>query len=179
MLPLLGIFFYRGGSMKKIARLFMPALVAGTMTFPALASKKYGMAGCGLGSLAIGPNGSQIFAATTNGTSSSQSWGIISGTSNCTKNIRYATLLKQKEFLSVNLPTLQKEMAQGKGETLNAFVEVLGCKSDAKKKVSSVLTKSYRKIFSKPGIEGVLHSAKEQILMKEKVAKQCTNLDNA
>ncbi len=51
----------------------------------AMSEKGYGMAGCGLGSLAFGDdNGKiQIIAATTNGTSGTQTFGITSGTSNC------------------------------------------------------------------------------------------------
>ena len=165
--------------MKTMGKWIMPAMFAGLIAFPAYGNKKYGMAGCGLGSMVLGPKGSQVFAATTNGTSTSQSWGIISGTSNCTSSVRYAELMKQKEFLAINLTSLQKEMAQGKGETLNAFVEVLGCKNEVKRKVNSVLTKNYSEIFSQPGIDGVLSSAKEQILKKQNVAKQCTKLDNA
>jgi len=44
----------------------------------------FGMAGCGLGSMLIQSNGKeQIFVATTNGSSGSQTFGITSGTSNC------------------------------------------------------------------------------------------------
>ncbi len=52
---------------------------------PQASAAPYGTAGCGLGSIVIGskPGMMQIFAATTNGTSASQSFGITSGTSNC------------------------------------------------------------------------------------------------
>src|SRR6266545_2071443 len=45
----------------------------------------YGLAGCGLGSMLIGskPGIVQIFAATTNGSFGTQTFGITSGTSNC------------------------------------------------------------------------------------------------
>ena len=45
---------------------------------------KYGPAGCGLGSMIFDPDSgfTQIFAATTNGTSGNQTFGISTGTSN-------------------------------------------------------------------------------------------------
>ena len=47
-------------------------------------AEDYGSAGCGLGSLVFKQNdGTQILAATTNGTFGSQTFGITFGTSNC------------------------------------------------------------------------------------------------
>ncbi len=45
----------------------------------------YGEAGCGLGSMIFGdsPGFVQVLAATTNGCSGSQTFGITTGTSNC------------------------------------------------------------------------------------------------
>ena len=45
----------------------------------------YGPAGCGLGSIVMGskPGFMQVFAASTNGCSGSQTFGITTGTSNC------------------------------------------------------------------------------------------------
>src|SRR6186713_935077 len=49
------------------------------------AADGYGPAGCGLGSMIFEPDSgfTQVFAATTNGTSGNQTFGITSGTSNC------------------------------------------------------------------------------------------------
>src|SRR5690348_10000976 len=46
----------------------------------------YGVAGCGFGSMLFGkqPGFIQVLAATTNGTFGSQTFGISTGTSNCT-----------------------------------------------------------------------------------------------
>jgi len=49
-------------------------------------AQPYGMAGCGLGSIAFGNDQTmfkQVLAATTNGTFGTQTFGITSGTSNC------------------------------------------------------------------------------------------------
>ncbi len=92
----------------------------------------YGSAGCGLGSMAFKDNDkiSQVLAATTNGTFGTQTFGISTGTSNCTTN-GTAKLEKETEmFVEVNYDVLQKEISQGKGETLTSFSSLLGC-SDA------------------------------------------------
>ena len=162
--------------MKVSLNLLILAILASGISFSAFSAGKYGMAGCGLGSIVMGPSGGQILAATTNGTSSSQSWGLISGTSNCLPARKSAELMRQKQFLSVNLSTLQKEMAKGNGETLDAFVETLGCEETVVKKASLVLTQNYRTIFSQPGIDGVLDSAKGEILKTKKLAKKCSKL---
>ncbi len=107
-----------------------------------------GDAGCGLGSLIIKDNTKlmQLFAVTTNGSFGSQTFGITFGTSNCTAK---GIALKEKEqeyYTEVNFETLQKEMAQGQGEHLNAYAVLLGC--DAKD-LSEVTQKNFSEIVTK------------------------------
>ncbi|HMX95743.1 MAG TPA: DUF3015 family protein, partial [Elusimicrobiota bacterium] len=74
--------------MKKLLALgFVAAMV------PSLALAKGGnhpMGGCGLGYVLFGNNDNtpvmQILAATTNGTSANQTFGMTSGTSGCTED---------------------------------------------------------------------------------------------
>jgi hypothetical protein len=96
---------------------------------PALAAE-YGAAGCGLGSVIIGnkPGFVQVFAATTNGTFASQTFGISSGTSNCADTSSGAK--SAKAFIETNREALVKDMARGSGETLRSLAAVAGC-SDA------------------------------------------------
>lgn len=87
----------------------------------------YGMAGCGLGTFVFKENNKmQILAATTNGTSGSQTFGITTGTSNCKAGKETATA-EQRIFIEANLASLEKEAAQGQGEHLMAFAALLGC----------------------------------------------------
>jgi transcription elongation factor len=116
-----------------IASLFGAAVLGLTIAGPVSAAPMYGMAGCGLGSIVIGPTGGivQIFAGTTNGTSGNQTFGITSGTSNCAEDAQ-AYLDQQREtFLTVNFRGLQQEMAAGKGEKLEAFSHLMGCPADS------------------------------------------------
>ena len=97
----------------------------------------YGTAGCGLGSIAIGPKPGmmQVVAATLNMTGV-QTFGITTGTSNCKegdedgdkdkkdkpkkgkKEKKTGSVQQQKDFVANNLSTLRREAAQGGGDSL-------------------------------------------------------------
>lgn len=139
----------------------------------AWAKRNYGTAGCGWGSQMMGPSGGQISAATTNQSSYTQAFGISSGTSNCLPSKDMATVMKQEQFLAANLNTLQKEMAQGSGATLNAFADLLGCPANVQKEAIDTLAKGYETIFKAPGIEGVLDTAKDELKKREVLKKEC------
>jgi len=87
--------------------------------------------GCGLGKeLWSGASnqksiGAQAFAATTNGTSGNQTFGISSGTSGCTNNGTILSEYKATVFASANFDNLSQDMARGNGEHLTSFAELL------------------------------------------------------
>lgn len=91
-----------------------------------LSGQGYGMAGCGLGSLVFGdkPGIIQIFAATTNGTSGNQTFGMSTGTLNCGTKEKF---VKAEQFIEVNKVALENDMARGQGESLTALSQVLEC----------------------------------------------------
>jgi DUF3015 family protein len=105
----------------------------------------YGTAGCGLGSLVFGnqPGIVQIFAATTNATFGSQTFGITTGTSNCqdSMNGRFGV----KMFIETNKEALAKDISRGQGETLKNLAAMAGC-SDAPL-ASATLQKNFSTIF--------------------------------
>lgn len=92
-----------------------------------------GDAGCGLGSLVISKNskGLQLLAATTNGTFGSQTFGITSGTSNCSSSGIVMNDKQIEYFVEVNQEDLKREMAQGRGEKLSTLAALHGCSNDA------------------------------------------------
>ncbi len=91
-------------------------------------AKNYGMAGCGLGSAVISENGFlQVFAATTNGTSGNQTFGITSGTSNCTADGVVVHDVEKIAFVESTKVQLKTEMAQGSGEFLAALGNLYQC----------------------------------------------------
>ena len=76
--------------MRKLTLLFAVVGVLFTASAARAQQGGYGMAGCGLGSLLFGNDNTtlmQILAATTNGLFGSQTFGITSGTSNCTAGL--------------------------------------------------------------------------------------------
>jgi hypothetical protein len=105
----------------------------------------YGPAGCGLGSLIFEPNSgfTQIFAATTNGTFGSQTFGISSGTSNCTDTSGGSD--SAKAFVETNRTALAKDIARGQGETIESLSRLGGC-VDAHA-VGASLQRNFDKVF--------------------------------
>lgn len=88
--------------------------------------------GCGLGKLAWGDYpgqqsiGAQALQSTTNLTSFSQTFGISSGTSGCTKDGTIFASEKVNVFAAVNFDNLSQEMAQGRGEHLTSLATLMG-----------------------------------------------------
>ena len=141
-----------------------------------LAARKYGRAGCGLGSIVMGPTGNQSSAYTTNSVTYSQIFGITSGTSNCTPDNEAQALNEQEKFIQANLVSLSKEMAQGSGETLKAYASVLGCPSGVFSDFAGQMQKSYHDIFAAPGSLAVLDATKDEAKANPVLAEQCTLL---
>ena len=124
-------------------KLVLSALALSTLPTPTLAGG-YGAAGCGLGSMIFGSEKGfvQVFAATTNGTFNSQTFGISSGTSNCGGGGAAPTV---KAFIEANREALANDIARGNGETLNSLTQLMGCTKPAQ--VGPVLQKNYKTIF--------------------------------
>lgn len=138
---------------------------------------KYGMAGCGLGSLIIKEDGIlQIFAATSNGTAGNQTFGITLGTSNCTPASKMAAISKQEHFITNNLNDLYIDMSQGDGEALRAFADTLGCDQDAYPYLQKESKMHLKKIFTAPGALAVLERAKEVLRANSTLNSTCKHL---
>jgi hypothetical protein len=122
-------------------------VAAGVLLFAgaAMAADRYGTAGCGLGSLVFGNQKGivQIFAATTNGTFGSQTFGITTGTSNCADT--GGGMASIKSFTETNREALAKDISRGQGETVANLATLAGC-ADAKT-VGVTLQKNFSAIF--------------------------------
>ncbi len=141
----------------------------------ASAERKYGRAGCGLGSILIKPSGSQSSAATTNGVMGSQTLGITSGTSNCKPSGGEASL-KQEEFFVANFAALSKEIAQGGGESVQAFAGTLGCSQTHTAAVAAALKDNYSVIFGKPGAVAAFDAATDSLRDDGDIKTHCSFL---
>ena len=150
-------------------------LMSGT---EARAERAYGMAGCGVGALILGPKGGkfkQLSAATTNG-SFSQFSAISSGSSGCKPDEKTAQMMKQEHFVVTNLGTLSKDMAQGEGESLVALSETFGCPADIQQDFNAALKSDYANVFAAPGAIAVLDQTRIALLRDPEFTANCQYL---
>jgi len=140
--------------MKRIVTLAaVMALVA-----PSLALAKGGnhpMAGCGLGYVLFGNNDNspimQVLAATTNGTSGNQTFGMTTGTSGCTDDGAVKFVKEAEVYAEVNLDSLRSEMAAGQGEFVTSFAALLGARGEQIPQMVSAFQTNYAQIFPTSG----------------------------
>jgi hypothetical protein len=160
-------------------RKFLGVAVVGLLAVASQAkADPYGTAGCGLGSMAFGDDAGivQIFAATTNATFGTQTFGITSGTSNCVDSGRHAAL-DQEAFVKMNYASLSRDAAAGKGEYLSAFATLLGCEQPAHAELFKVAQAKHEAIFSEDAQPTmVLDSMKSEAKADETLRNSCTRL---
>lgn len=123
-----------------------------TLTGSAMAA--HGPAGCGLGSVLFkGQEGlvSNVLAATFNGSSGNQTFGMSSGTLGCED--AQTAKVSAVSFVEANTVALANDIARGQGETLNTYLSMVK-KDKADKKV---LRKHYKNIFAKGNTAKQIH----------------------
>jgi hypothetical protein len=152
-----------------------------TASTPAEA-RSYGPAGCGLGSLIFEPNSgfTQVFAATTNGTFGTQTFGITSGTSNCAG--RSGGSASAKAFVETNRVALARDIARGQGETIDSLSRLAGCRASGA--VGSSLQRRLDQIFTDAAASDTAISDKqlsENVIeaLRSDAALACSALDAA
>lgn len=112
-------------------------------------TNRFGMAGCGLGSMLFGDDSSkgyQILGATTNGTFGNQTFGITTGTSNCNPKSGPAGA---KLYIESNREALAKDASRGSGETLSGLAAIAGCQNPGA--VGVTLQRNFGTIFPSAG----------------------------
>ena len=162
--------------MKKLligAVIASTALVCATHEKPAVAGN-YGMAGCGLGSIVFGnkPGFIQILAATTNGTFGNQTFGITTGTSNCTDTGGGAP--SAAAFIQTNREALAKDISRGNGETIKNLATLSGCQDP--NAVGATLQKNFKVIFPTADISNTQVSTNVITVLKSETSLSCTRL---
>ena len=143
--------------MKKYLTLIVLSL-AGT----AVSAAEIGPAGCGLGNMFFGKD-SQVLAATTNGSTYTQAFGITSGTSNC---VDPAGTAKLESFIEGNKQALATEAARGDGETLASVAQILKCLNPAQ--MSQALKDHHGAIFAS-GDTSDISANMRSVLAREQV----------
>ena len=91
--------------------------------------------GCGVGSIIFdGQSGvaPQVLAVTTNGTLGNQTFGITSGTLGCTQDGVVRDHTKLSMFTGANINKLARDIAVGKGESLETLAALIGIADEHK-----------------------------------------------
>ncbi len=105
----------------------------------------YGLAGCGLGSMVFGatPGFIQVVAATLNGTSANQTFGITTGTLNCDmpKMGQSAAV-----YIEANKEIVKKDASRGEGETMSDLALIYNCSNT--QLFSEKVQNNYSQIFN-------------------------------
>jgi Protein of unknown function (DUF3015) len=110
-------------------------IIAGLIALSPTVVMAANIGNCGWGSKVFdGQSGvmPQVFAATTNGSTGNQTFGISSGTSGCTQDGTVTSSWKTAMFIDGNKKQLARDMSQGQGETLDALASLIGI-DDAQK----------------------------------------------
>lgn len=138
----------------------MSILVA-ALSVPFISNAAHGPAGCGLGSVIFPEKEGlvwNVLAATFNGTSGNQTFGMSTGTLGCedAKTSKVASV----SFVEANMAALTNDIARGTGETLEAYLSLSGKTTvDA-----TVLKKNYTKIFAGEPTAAVVHERIQTLL---------------
>jgi hypothetical protein len=109
--------------------------------------------GCGLGSLVIKNQNTvvlQVLAATTNGTSGNQTFGITSGTSNCDKPSNFVSNDKLNKFVAENMDELALDISAGHGETLETVAKLMNVENS--EAFSAKLQANFSNIYSSENV---------------------------
>jgi hypothetical protein len=113
--------------------------------------------GCGLGTMLFQNNADdssllQAFQATTNGTSGNQTFGVTSGTSECKQPTKFVSNERLNEFVVANMDNLAKDIAMGRGETLDAFADLMQVPSEKRPEFYQKLQASFSNIFTSENV---------------------------
>ncbi len=130
--------------MKKIIVSVVAVLALGTVASATINNQT----GCGLGSQIIKDDSSAVMLsiqATLNGTSGNQTFGITSGTSGCTKT-KLVMNERAAEFVASNMDQLAKDVAVGRGESVNTLAELLAVEDKAA--FAASLQSNYNAIYT-------------------------------
>jgi len=134
--------------MKKLLIFSLLCLLAA----PAVAGQAASNTGCGLGTVLWGSESdgsviSQSLQATTNGTFGNQTFGITSGTLGCDQPANIIKNDRLLAFTADNLDLLARDIAAGRGETLDTVAELMDVPAAERLTFNSALQGNFDRIF--------------------------------
>jgi len=135
--------------MKKILAIFTFALLIGN------AQAGHGPSGCGLGSMLFEGKSGLVFnvlAATFNGSSGNQTFAMSTGTLGC-EDAQEAKV-SGPVFIENNREKLANDIARGQGETLEAYLKLIGENQMNKK----VLQQNFAVLFAADNDAQTIHN---------------------
>ena len=140
---------------KTLALAVCLVLVFASLAFAGTAKDN---TGCGLGTMLWGNNAdgssvSQAFQATTNGTFGAQTFGISSGTSECKQPSSFVQNKELNKFVRSNMDNLAKDIAEGRGETLDTLAELLRIAPARKAQFVANVQANFSRIYSSDKVE--------------------------
>jgi len=153
------------------------AVVALMVAFPvgAMAAGENNTGSCGWGAkLFDGQRGiaPQVLAATTNGTSGNQTFGITTGTSGCTQDGVVKSNWKTAMFIDGNKTKLARDMSTGSGETLESLAKLIGIQDQHKAAFFQATKDNFSRIFATDNVtsEQVMASLKQVLASDSELA---------
>lgn len=106
--------------------------------------------GCGLGKVLIGQKEGLVWGLLgtfLNGICGNQTFGMTTGTLGCDTGGKIVMNERLEIFVADNRDNLAQDIAAGKGETLNALVEIAQVSSDNQEKIFSMLQSNFDAIY--------------------------------
>ena len=113
--------------------------------------------GCGLGYLLFKSSGDSTaiasLAVTTNGTFGNQTFGITTGTLECSQPASFVSSERLNEFVASNMDSIAQDIAAGNGEALSTLAELMEVPSVDRPEFFSVLQKNFSEIYTSKDIQ--------------------------
>lgn len=157
---------------KKIKQILTVIVLMGTHQLFAAD----GSSGCGLGWAVLNKNSlvSSFTRSFINATFSN-TIAMTSGTSGCAKHDIVKIEKEQIHFTEANYFVLMSQMSQGKGEHLETYGLVMGCRTEDLGSFSQTMKNNFEKIYSNENItpDQVLKNVQEQIKKVPALSKKC------
>lgn len=159
--------------MKKII-----AVASLVIALPTAAFAGQNNVGCGAGSMVFkGQSGifPQVLAATTNGTSGNQTFGISTGTLGCSKD---GTVSSTAMFIDSNKEKLARDMSVGNGEALASLSHLMGVEAKDQAAFNRLTKENMARIFSTDNVatEQVVVALREVLASDAQLSRYQTAL---
>lgn len=152
----------------------MKKIIAGALLTASSTMAFAGPAGCGLGTAVVFKDANEwhehVLAATTNGTSGNQTFGMTSGTLGC--EAANGPLAGVQTFMDNNMDQLAMDVAKGQGETLSALAEIIGVEATDQATFNTKLQASFDTMFSAEATSETAYQAMKDTMQSDLVLQK-------